>query len=347
MKIAPAALLTILVASCGSPQPPPVVEAGDVRVSGPYIHENLAVYLLHRKEADPQEYLTLHEGLKSGSVAVSEKDQEQVEQLLVENRSDLPLFIQEGDRLQGGKQDRIVGISLVVPPRSGKVPVPAFCVEQSRWSRGAQGGKFVDTRNAALAGNSVRYAAKVQGSQSEVWEKVAQQKAELNQRNEAPNTNSSLNEALDSKPVMDQAAAYEKALGGLAANHPDAVGVAFAVNGKVEETVAYPSPSLLRKVYGRLVGSYAIQALSDKKAAVAPPAESVAAFMKEGAKKRDETKAVDRDNVCRLAEFEKKAYCESTYRGKVVCAQWLAAPADAPAPSPAQAPARQAQEERR
>jgi hypothetical protein len=347
MKIALAALLTVLVASCGSPQPPPVVEAGEVRISGPYVHENLAVYLLHRKEADPQEYLTLHEGLKSGSVAVTEKEQEQVEKLIVENKSDLPLFIQEGDRLQGGKQDRIVGISLVVPPRSGKVPVPAFCVEQSRWTRGAHGGTFVDTTNAAFAGNSVRYAAKVQGSQHEVWEKVAQQKAELNRQNAAPNTNSSLNEALDSKAVMDQAAAYEKALGDFASKHPDAVGVAFALNGKVEETVAYPSASLLRKVYGRLVGSYAIQALSDKKASTAPPAESVAAFMKEGAKKGDETRTVDRDNACRLAQFEKKAYCESTYRGKIVCTQWLAAPADAPAPAPAQAPARQVQEERR
>jgi hypothetical protein len=327
MKVACALTLAVLLASCGSPPPPPTVwEGPDVRVSGPYVHENLAVYLLHRKDADPQEYLTLDEGLKKGVALVSEKEQEQVNQLLVENRSDLPLFIQEGDRLQGGKQDRIVGISLVVPPKSGVVPVPAFCVEQSRWTRGAQGGKFADTRNAALAGQGVRYSAKVAGSQSLVWDQVARQKQALAENSAAPNTNSSLNEALDSKVVMEKAAACEKALGDLAGKHPDAVGVAFAVNGRIEETVSYPGPALLRKVYGRLLGSYAIQAVADPKSGAAPTAEAVGAFMKEGAKKMDETKNVDRDNACRLARYEKKAYCESTYRGKVVCTQWLAEP---------------------
>lgn len=345
MKAVLALSVALLVASCGAPAvPAPTVwEGGDVRISGPYVHENLAVYLLHRASADPQEYLALDEGLKSGSVQVSEKEQEQVSQLLVENRSDLPLFIQEGDRLQGGKQDRIVGISLVVPPKSGKVPVPAFCVEQGRWARGSQGDGFANTSNRALAGNAVRYAGKVQSSQYGVWEQVAKQKGDLNRANAAPNTNSNLNEAIDSKPVMDMAAGCEKALGDLASRHADAVGAAFAVNGKLEEVVSYPGPALLRKVFPRLVGSYAIQAASDRKAGTAPAPEAVAAFMKEGVqKKREETREVDKDNVCRLAEFEKKAFCESRYRGQVVCTQWLAEP-DGMTVSPSQRGAVQGQ----
>ncbi len=338
MKAALAITAALVLASCGSPAPaaPTTWEGDGERITGPYVHENVAVYLIHRAGADPQEYLALDEALKSGAVQVTEKEQEQVAQLLVENRSELPLFIQEGDRLQGGKQDRIVGISLVVPPKSGKVPVPAFCVEQGRWARGGHGVSFVNTSNSALAGNAVRYAAKVQGSQYHVWERVAGQKADLQRANAAPNTNSSLNEAIDSKAVMDAAAACEKALGGLAARHPDAMGAAFAVNGRIEEAVSYPGPALLRKVYGRLLGSYAIQAAADRKPGAAPAPEAVAAFMREGAQKqKDESREVDRDNWCRLAEYEKKAYCESRYRGKVVCAQWLATPEGvtaAPAP---------------
>jgi hypothetical protein len=329
MRALVALSVAVLVASCGAPTSPApsVGESGDLRVSGPYVYENVAVYLLHRGSADPQEYLALDEGLKSGAVEVSEKEEGQVSRLLVENRSELPLFIQEGDRLQGGKQDRIVGISLVVPPKSGKVAVPAFCVEQGRWARGEKGDQFVNTSNRAFAGNAVRYAGKVQSSQHAVWDQVAKQKDYLNRANGAPNTNSSLNEAIDSKPVMEMAAGCEKALGDLASRHGDAVGAAFAVNGRLEEVVVYPGPALLRKVYPRLLGSYAIQAASDRKPGSAPGPEAVAAFMKEGAqKKREETREVDRDNACRLAEFEKKAYCESRYRGKVVCTQWLAEP---------------------
>src|SRR5207245_1852488 len=83
----------------------------------------------------------------------------------------LSLFLQEGDRLQGGQQDRIIVTSLVVPPRSGKLPVPSFCIEQSRW----QGGiAFSSTSNKALAGKEVRAAAKTtagRGGQRAVWDR--------------------------------------------------------------------------------------------------------------------------------------------------------------------------------
>ena len=92
------------------------VKGLDVRVSGPYAHGNLAVFLLHGKDQDTHDYLTLDQGLTAKTVEVSEKKQERVSELQIENKSDRFLFLQEGDRLQGGKQDRIIVTSLVVPP---------------------------------------------------------------------------------------------------------------------------------------------------------------------------------------------------------------------------------------
>ena len=48
-----------------------------------------------------------------------------------------------------GKQDRVLSVSLVLPARSGVVPIAAFCVEQGRWSQRA--GEDVKTFASADA----------------------------------------------------------------------------------------------------------------------------------------------------------------------------------------------------
>src|SRR5688572_11021310 len=106
------------------------------RITGPYSHENLSVYLLHSRTQDDRDFMTLDEGLKTKQVRITEKEQEDVGELLISNSSHRPLFLQEGDRLKGGKQDRTLYASLVIPPKAMKVPVPTFCIEPTRWTEG-------------------------------------------------------------------------------------------------------------------------------------------------------------------------------------------------------------------
>ena len=87
-------------------RPATIRAAENYRLSGPYAHQNLAVYLLHSDKRDDRDFITLNEGLKSGQVKVTELENEQVARLRIENQSDKPLFLQEGDRVTGGKQDR-------------------------------------------------------------------------------------------------------------------------------------------------------------------------------------------------------------------------------------------------
>src|SRR5262245_38249334 len=175
-----------------------------VRISGPYAHENLTVFLLHGRDQDDRAYLTLDQGLDKKLVRVSEKESEEVGELQIENLSDSFLFLQEGDRLEGGKQDRIIVTSLVVPSRSGKRTVPTFCVEKSRWEAGTVGKSFRKVGNTILAPQGVRVAAKVtpgRGGQGTVWDCVTRQKEQARRVLGAKNTNSSLNETLDSPQV--------------------------------------------------------------------------------------------------------------------------------------------------
>jgi hypothetical protein len=252
------------------------------RVTGPYKHENLAIYLLHSADQDATEFITLEEGLRSGIVKVTEKDQERVNELMIENTGAQPLFLQEGERIQGGKQDRIIYASHVIPPHSGKMPVSSFCVEQGRWGTGAAGKSFHGNENVVLASRRVRTAAKVHKDQGAVWGVVAGQKAVVARSGLASNSNTSLNETLDSPKVKQLSEAFTAALKDVLDRQADAKGIAIAINGRILEINDYPNHQVLTKLYPRLLGSYALEAVMYKEAAAntrTPQAADVCAYM--------------------------------------------------------------------
>jgi hypothetical protein len=311
--------LVLLAAACGSPQTAKIDDG--LRVTGPYVHENLAVYLLHSTAQDDRDFITLDEGLKDGTVTVTEKQEEQVNELLLENKNAKPLFVQEGDRVKGGKQDRIVGLSFVIPGGSGKTPIPSFCVEQGRWTAETKGAAFA-SGDAQLAPKQVRAAAKAGKDQSEVWQEVGGMKRRAQAALGSENTNSSLNETMDSEKTKKALEPMIKALEGILAGQPDAVGVAFALNGKIEEVNIYPGRKLLAKLYPRLLGSYALAAILEKKEGSAPPAADVTVFMKESREKAKRTEQVAGNSVT-VRDLEANVQCVTEYRGKSVHTQWM------------------------
>ena len=287
------ALLGYLIFGFPSPAPATVdLDGAKYRVTGPYTCENMSVFLIHADEQDPRRFITLAEGLKQGVVKVSEKEQEQVNELQIENAGDDYLFLQEGDRVQGGKQDRTIFTSFVVPPHSGRMPLPAFCVEQSRWTPGVQGKKFGNTDNLALAPKQVRCAAKVLKDQGQVWAEVQGQKAIAASNSYAANTNSSLNETLDSPRVKQLSDRFAASLGKALTGKDDAVGVVIFINGQIEEVDCFPNQQLLSLQYPRLIQSYALQAALEQgqaKKRTLPTATAVCQFM---AAAQDEAKNV-------------------------------------------------------
>ena len=96
-----------------------------IRISGPYSHENLTIYFVHGPSAPGTVPLTLEEALAERVVQVRETGS--VNQLEIENLGNHEVFIQAGDIVKGGQQDRALVASLVLPPKSGRVPIAAFC----------------------------------------------------------------------------------------------------------------------------------------------------------------------------------------------------------------------------
>jgi len=308
------------------------------RITGPYAHANLAVFLIHSANQDARDFITLDQGLKDGTVKITEKGEGQVSELVLENQGDLPLFLQEGDRVKGGKQDRTIASSFVIPPRSGRTPLPAFCIEEGRWS-GADYAGFTVTSNAAFAPKEVRQAAKLLADQGEVWENVRAQKAAAVVIGLTPqSTTTSLNETLDSPEVQRLSDEFANALSGVLKHHRDAVGVAIVLNGEIEEVNIYPNHDLLGKLYPRLLQSYALAAVLQKDEARNGrqlAATDVGRFMTEGREESRVSRRVDGWNTLDVQYLDgAKAAAFTHYDGMPVHTQVMSkAPAAKPGAS--------------
>lgn len=130
-----------------------------IKLTGPFAHENLAVYFVHGTSAGGPVPLTLQEALAKGSAQVYETGT--VSELAVENTGSEAVFIQAGDIVKGGQQDRVLTISLLLQPKSGKVPISSFCVEQGRWTaRGREDVKRFASSAEALPSREAKLALK-------------------------------------------------------------------------------------------------------------------------------------------------------------------------------------------
>jgi hypothetical protein len=306
------------------------VDGTAYRIHGPFTHQDLTVFLLCSGRQDEHDFLTLDEGLQEGLVTVSEQEHERVRALWVENQSDRPLYLQEGERLIGGKQDRTIISSLVIPPKSGKTSVPTFCVERSRWVEGDKGREFGFSVNPALAPKGVRGAAKVEGSQERVWGCVAAQKDSACKTLKCPNTNSSVNEMLDAPQVQTISEEYAAALGRALdrAENRDAVGMAIVFNGQIEEVNLYPNRALFRKLFPRLIRAYAVQAalLKDQAKGAEPVTDAaVAQFLQARDARSQKQNTLDAHNDVQVNELgDSRFQCTTRYNGQSVHWQLMA-----------------------
>ncbi|MBO0858977.1 MAG: hypothetical protein J2P21_10990 [Chloracidobacterium sp.] len=163
----------------GQRQPPQTAPAAEYTVSGPYTHKNLTIFLLHgSNQSQGISPLTLQEAMKRKLVVVRETGD--VNRLTIRNRSNRDVFVQAGDIVKGGQQDRALALDLIVPPKSGRIPIDAFCVEHGRWSRrGNETVTAFSASNNALASKDLKIAAKARRSQGEVWANVSKAQMKL------------------------------------------------------------------------------------------------------------------------------------------------------------------------
>ncbi len=299
------------------------------RISGPHVHESLAVYFIHGKSAPGPVPLTLQEALEKGSVRVVETGE--VNELKIENTGSDDIFIQSGDIVKGGRQDRVLSMSFVLPPKSGEVSLAAFCVEHGRWSsRGTESASAFASANEVMPSREAKLAMRapkaVSGSlpetaapapadvpgmlvysrQQEVWASVASVQDRLSEQLSAnvasPASATSLQLSLENDKLKEARAGYVKELEKLGEEKDDIIGYVFAVNGSVNSADVYPSNALFRKMWPKLLAASVTEAIGSNaaKPAPAPAAASINEFLtsaEQGSSREESINDVSRQEV--------------------------------------------------
>ena len=323
--------------------------ADEYRVTGPVVHENLAIYLVHGKSAAGRVPLTLEEALAKRSVKVHETGN--VNELQIENLGSDEVFVQSGDIVKGGQQDRVLTVSLLLPPKSGRIPIASFCVEQGRWTaRGKEDVKTFATASAVVPSREAKIAMKApvaasteptrvnplssispqqlavarnypasetSARQQEVWRKVRKVQdglsSNLGTAVNAAASHSSLQLALENEKLKDAQVAYITALQRAGEKEDDVIGYVFAINGKLNSAEIYPSNGLFRKMWPKLLQASVTEAIGHRNAdtPLALSREIAMAFLDEAARGKASEKALPAEGRLEVRDADTAFYFET------------------------------------
>ncbi len=257
-------------------------------ITGPVSHQNLSAYVI--TGGAPLEgitFRTLQEALRRGRAVVHETGD--VGRIVTENLAEQEtLFVQSGDIVKGGRQDRTVRFDTLVPPKS-KVEMPAYCVERRRWHR--RGGEDDSTFSGSdsAAPTARMKTTIIHGlAQADVWGSIGDTQDRLDdtigggvRSSESP---SSYQLTAESKSVKEAVAGYLEALRHLAeAEH--AVGAVVAINGALNRADLYVTEALFKDLWPKLLEGAAVEAVTRQpeyeRAPVdhAPGVEEVCAYL--------------------------------------------------------------------
>lgn len=245
------------------------------------VRGNLTIFpVVGYAAGDTSRLLTLDEGLREGTVIVTEtgmtrglvrgrrhpEPSGEVNRLVLVNNSDRPLLLLAGEVVTGGKQDRVIGMDAIVPPFSKPIDLSVFCVEHGRWtSKSDQFGSL----SSQMVQPSVRAPAMADRDQEAVWDNVAKSNRSLSEKvaGAAPalRGTTSYADAMSLPSVKTRVSAtlgdYETIRQEL--RKAGARGVVVAFNGSVQWADIFGSSTLLQKYWEKLVRSYAAEALTN------------------------------------------------------------------------------------
>lgn len=239
----------------------------DFELSGPYRSDNLTVFLIHGTDKlQHDNLLTLEQALKAKKVVVLETGK--VSSLQIKNLCEEPIFLQSGEIVRGGHQDRTLQFDMILP--AGKeASLPTLCVEQGRWGQ----RKNEPTRNFCssvnyAAGKRMKMAAKHTNNQNEVWSNVEAYQKQYSKSagfdSRSLESVSSYELTMESEPVKKESEKYIKDLAHIIDQHNDVIGFAFGINGELNCADLYASNKLFKQLWSKLLKSTAAEALAER-----------------------------------------------------------------------------------
>jgi hypothetical protein len=256
--------------------------AAPLHVLPPVTRGNLTIFpVVGGADHDTSRFLTLDEGVQTGTVVVTEQGSVQglirpgtrvprqsgaeVNRLVLINNSDRPLLLLAGEIVTGGKQDRVIGADRLVLPKSEPIDLSVFCVEPGRWVASSE---HFGSMKSQMAQPSVRTPAMAARDQQQVWNMVGSARdalaVTLPKSSAVLGGTTSYAKAMAAPQVQARldlvATDYEGILREL--RKSGAKGVVVAINGNIVWADLFASSDLLAKYWQKLIRSYAAESIT-------------------------------------------------------------------------------------
>ena len=254
-----------------------------VKVGTPTAFRNLTIFPLVDGEGGSADYLTLDEALAQKSAKITEVSEGgSVPELKFVNDGDKPVLLLDGEELIGAKQNRVLNLSILAPACK-TIIIPVSCVEAGRWHHrssefsSAPRVQYAEGRAAKMAqvSESMRHGS-YSSDQGKVWADIGAKFGKFR----ASSPTSAMSDIYEQQSVrLDD---YVRSF----APSERQAGAVFAIDGRVAGLELFDAPETLRKLFPKLLRSYALDALDRSMSAPAeaeyhsPTAEEAESFLK-------------------------------------------------------------------
>lgn len=247
-------------------------------------HKNLSVVPLFNKLNGGPLYHTLKVALEREVLTITEVNSGgSVPELKVVNKGDIPVLLLDGEELAGAKQNRVLNTTILIDAHS-ETMIPVSCTEQGRWSYTSS--HFADSevimaskvrrKKAQSVNENLKHDRPFRSDQGVVWEGIHEMAAEA--RVNSPT--SAMRDVFQSRE--EELGGYLQTIGFC----PDQKGIIAFINGVAVGLDCISLESAYSALHAKLVKSYAMEALLEKKSKKASPAsvETARIFLAEALK---------------------------------------------------------------
>jgi hypothetical protein len=240
-------------------------------------YKNITVFPLFSDTNHGPEYLTLKEAMESGTFLVTEVSEGgTVPELKVINKGEKAVLLLDGEELSGSKQNRVLNATILIAAHA-EVIIPVSCTEHGRWSYTSSHFADSDTmmayrvkrenvRNVAV---NLKVDMRYQGDQGVVWDGIAEMAREANVHSQT----GAMKDVFEAR--KNDLDAFLKTI----PPYPHQKGILVFINGKVAGMDIVSSESACAIIHPKLLKSYAMDALLDKKKIKKPGAEDALKFL--------------------------------------------------------------------
>ena len=260
-------------------------------ISGPYTHENLTIFLFHaHDQIDGSRYISLKKALEKKKVRVYETGT--VGQLEAENLSEtIDIFIQAGDVLKGGRQDRYAwnrlyhSCTVRSPTYSGFLRRERPLAQTARRRRPAL--RLVPAIRSMRKQCGLRPKLRMINPPFGTVSLRARRRSGLRSTNPSMLAHSptSYQLSVEDPDLENRKRDYEQKLGRLPKSASDVVGYAFYVNGERNSVDIYASTKLFHQLWEKLLNIAILEAISAQNGKAAVPNKAdVDVWLKQAAK---------------------------------------------------------------